>query len=101
MDVYNDLRIKIVAISESTRQGKIKWKRTPFLHCTYQTLDSEPYLSVSCCRPECFIQTDGAKLDVPCEEMFELCSEIVKQIRQNTAQVSAMVESLDVTLVEV
>jgi len=40
------------------------------------------------------IQTGDAKLDVPCEEMFELCSEIVKQIRQDTVKIAAMVESL-------
>jgi len=96
VDKYNDLRVKIAEISELTRQSKTKWERYPGLTCTYQTIESDPiYLSVSCCKPGCFIQTEGVKLDVPCEELFELCSEIVTQIRQDTVQITAMVESLD------
>jgi len=89
-----DLRQEIAKIAEATKSRKKRWERMPNHLGAYRTIEPQSYLAVSYCNPERWIQTKDVKIDVPCEELFELCGEIVKQIRQDSKQMAAMVESL-------
>jgi hypothetical protein len=91
---FEHLRIEIARFTELTRLGKLHWEKVHAHTCTYQTCDLDELLIVSCCGNGCFIQIQNAKFDVPCELLFELCGEIVNQIKNNTSQISTLAKSL-------
>jgi len=88
------LRQEIAKITEATKTREKLWERVRNHTGMYRTIESQPYLAISYCNPHCWIQAKDLKITVSCEEIFELCGEIVKQIRQNTTQMAAMIESL-------
>jgi transcriptional regulator CtsR len=91
---YNLVQNEIRRFTELTRSGKLQWEKVHANICTYQTCDLDELLIVSCCGNGCYIQIQNVKYDVPCELLFELCSEIVNQIKNNTTQMSALAKSL-------
>jgi hypothetical protein len=87
---YDIIRIEIAKFTEPTKTGKLLWEKVPGFTCTYQTCNTEPRLIVSCCDHGCSIQIQDQKLEVPCDVLSELCSEITGQIVGKTRIVEAL-----------
>jgi hypothetical protein len=77
---------EITRLVNSTNSGVLQWERVPGLTCTYQTDSMHQHLIVSCCQPECWIELGNRRVDVSCEDLMPLCSEIIRQVRQSEVQ---------------
>ena len=76
------LQVVVDRLCEATKTGKLKWELVAGNYCTYKTLNENmPCCVVSCCRPDFIITVEGQSLDVPCEHIMRLCSEIIQQVK--------------------
>ena len=98
---YGSLCSEINKITELTKVGTLKWVKVPSRYLLYQTCNTELQLVISCNSPDCRIKIGNRTADISCEVIFELCSEIVKQLRNEQSQMDdtvAMLRSFNASL---
>jgi len=92
MKQSEQFNVEVARIAELTKTGVLRWEKAPDCLCTYQTLnDAYPRLVVSCCKPECYVEVSGKRIDVSCEDLIILCAEIVQQVRQREAAMQEVI----------
>jgi hypothetical protein len=92
MSEHDQLTVEIARVAELTKAGTVKWEKVPGKYCTYQTTgETQPRLEVSCCKPECYVEVSGKRVDVSCEDLIVLCAEIIQQIRRSQEQTAEVV----------
>jgi len=91
---YENLQMEMARLNDLTISGKIRWQKTPGTSFTYYTQDLQQFMAVACCNSECWLQVGNQKWNIPCEDMVILCGEIAKQVKRDTKEISAVVETL-------
>jgi len=91
---HENLQIEMARLNDLTISGKIRWEKKHGTLFTYHTNDLQQFMAVSCCSPDCWLQVGNRKWNIPCEDMLILCAEIAKQIKKDTSEMSAVVETL-------
>ena len=95
---YEQLLTQIDNMTRLTRAGLLQWEKVINQDSQYRAIGVKPQLIAVCFLTGCGIKIGDDYSRVHCEDLEDLCREILKQVGKEETVMNKVVKSLDAVL---